>query len=84
MTGRQWGALLLVGLTACASSPRGPGFSPHPEEAQLDALRYELHVLTAGAVDTRPVRVDREDFQQALRHPALAVRASERPRDTAR
>jgi hypothetical protein len=55
-----------------------------PEEAERAALRYELHVLTAGAVDTRPVWVDREDFQQALRHPALTVRASERPRDTAR
>jgi hypothetical protein len=26
-----------------------------PEQAERAALRYELHVLTAGAVDTRPV-----------------------------
>ena len=84
MMGRQWGALLLVGLTACASSPRGPSFSPHPEEAHLDALRYELRVLTAGAVATQTVWVDSEDFQQAMRREALPVRASERPRDTAR
>ena len=84
MTGRQWGALLLVGLTACASSPRGQGFRSHPEEAELSALRYELHVLTAGAVDTQPVEVDRADFHHALRREALSVRASERPRDTAR
>ncbi|HLL06824.1 MAG TPA: hypothetical protein VK539_39990 [Myxococcaceae bacterium] len=84
MSGRQWGALLLIGLTACASSPRGPASSAYPEQAERAALRYELHVLTAGAVDTRPVRVEREEFMQALRHPALAVRASEQPRHTAR
>jgi len=84
MKGRQWGALLLVGLTACAGSARGPSSSPHPEEAHREALRYELRVLTAGAVATQPVRVDSADFQQALRREALPVRASERPRDTAR
>ena len=84
MTGRQWGALFLVGLTACASAPRGPVDSTDPDEARLAAIRYELRVLTASAVDTRPVRVEREEFQRALRHPSLAVRASERPRDTAR
>jgi hypothetical protein len=84
MNGRQWGATLLVWLTACASVPRVPAASTDPEEAQLAALRYELRVLTASAVDTKPVEVDAEDFQEAMKKVARHVRASERPRETAR
>jgi hypothetical protein len=84
MNGRQWGATLLVWLTACASSPRVSATSADPYEAELAAIRYELRVLTAGAVDTQPVKVDAEDFQEAMKTLALHVRASERPRETAR
>jgi hypothetical protein len=84
MNGRQWGATLLVWLTACASVPRVPATSIDPYEAELAAMRYELRVLTAGAVDTQPVEVDAEDFQEAMKTLALHVRASERPRETAR
>jgi hypothetical protein len=75
---------LLVGLTACASSPRGPAPHADPDEAERAALRYELRVLTAGAVRTKPVQVDSEDFQRKMRALALAVRPDDWSRDTAR
>ncbi|HLL03155.1 MAG TPA: hypothetical protein VK539_21415 [Myxococcaceae bacterium] len=84
MTGRQWGALLLVGLTACAGTPRGLATHPDDEEAELTALRYELRVLTAGAVDTAPVEVDAENFLEHMRALAPAVRPAGWSRDTAR
>jgi len=84
MTRRQWGALLLVGLTACASSPRGPATHTAPGEAELAALRYELHVLTAGAVDTEQVQVDAEDFLAHMRVLASEVRPAGWSRDSAR
>jgi len=84
MNGRQWGALWLVWLTACASTPRVPATSAGPAEAELAAIRYELRVLTAGAVDTAPVKVTAEDFQEAMRKVALHVPTSERPREAAR
>ena len=84
MNGRQWGALLLVWLTACTSTPRVPATSTDLDEAELAALRYELRVLTAGAVDTKPVEVDAEDFQEAMRKVSQHVPVSERPRVTAR
>jgi hypothetical protein len=84
MSGRRWGALLLVWLTACASTPRVLTTGTDPDKAELAALRYELRVLTASAVDTAPVEVDTEDFQEAMRKVALHVPVSERPRETAR
>jgi hypothetical protein len=84
MKRRAWGALFLVWLTACAGSPRGAATSTDPYEAELEAIRYELRVLTAGEVDTEPVEVDEEDFQKAMRVVARHVRASEQPRETAR
>ncbi len=66
MTRREWGALLLVLLTACAGSPRRAATSTDPSDAELEAIRYELRVLTAGAVDTEPVEIDEEDFQDAM------------------
>jgi len=84
MNGRQWGALVLVWVTACASVPRVPAAGMGTEEAPLAALRYELRVLTAGAVDTKPVEVDAEDFREAMRKVALQVTTSERPREAAR
>jgi hypothetical protein len=77
-------ALMLALLTACASTPRVQPERVDPDEAQLSAIRYELRVLTAGAVQTEPVEVDKEDFQEALRELAGEVRPSERPRETAR
>ncbi len=84
MTRRQWGALLLVGLTACAGTPRGPAIHTDSAEAELAALRYELHVLTAGAVDTEPVEVDAEDFLKHMRALAPSVRPAGWSRDSAR
>jgi hypothetical protein len=84
MNGRQWGALLLVWLTACASTSRVPTPSADPYEAELAAIRYELRVLTAGAVETQPVKVAEEDFREAMAQMARQVPVSERPRETAR
>jgi hypothetical protein len=84
MNGRQWGALFLLWLTACASAPRVPATSTNPDEAELAAIRYELRVLTAGAVATQPVEVAAEDFRKAMSKVALHVPVSERPRETAR
>jgi hypothetical protein len=84
MRGRQWGALLLAGLTACAGTPRGSAPSTDWDEAEGAALRYELRVLTAGAVDTRPVQVDREGFQEQMRALLPAVRPAGWSRDSAR
>ncbi len=58
--------------------------SADPYEAQLSALRYELRVLTAGAVQTEPVEVDAEDFQEKLRELIHEVPPSGHPRETAR
>ncbi|WP_224363641.1 SitA5 family polymorphic toxin [Hyalangium versicolor] len=84
MRRREWGALFLVWLTACAGSPQRSATSLDPYEAELKALRYELQVLTSGAVDTEPVEVDEDDFQGAASVLARHVPASERPRETAR
>jgi hypothetical protein len=84
MLGREWGALFLVLLTACAGSPRGVATSTDSYEAELEAIRYEMHVLTAGAVDTEPVEVEEEDLQEAMPVVARHVRASDRPRETVR
>jgi len=84
MSGRALGATVLVWLTACAGTPRGPATGTDPEEAELAALRYELHVLTAGAVDTEPVEVDAEEFLKHMRALAPAVRPAGWSRDSAR
>jgi hypothetical protein len=77
-------ALVLVLLTGCASTPHGVPRSANPYAVELTALRYELHVLTAGAVQTEPVEVDEADFQETLRGLAKQVRPSGQPRETAR
>jgi hypothetical protein len=84
MNGRKGGALFLVLLTACAGSPRRAATSTDPYEAELEAIRYELRVLTVGAVDTEPVEVEQEDFQEIMQVVARHVRVPERPRETAR
>jgi hypothetical protein len=84
MSGREWGALFLVWMTACAGVPRVAGTGVDPDEAELEAIRYEVRVLTAGGVETEPVEVEQEDFQEVMREVARHVRAPERPRETAR
>jgi len=84
MAGRQWSALWLVGLMACAGTPRGFATPTDPDEMERAALRYELRVLTAGAVDTEPVEVDAENFLEHMRALAPAVRPAGWSRDSAR
>jgi hypothetical protein len=84
MRGREWGALFLVWLTACAGAPRRVVAETDPYEAELDAIRYEVRVLTAGAVETEPVELDAEDFRKAMQVEARAVHGFERHRETAR
>jgi hypothetical protein len=84
MTGREWGALFLLWLTACAGAPRVAAPDNDPYEAELDAIRYELRVLIASTVDTEPVELDVKEFQEFLRRHAREVHPSEQPRETAR
>jgi hypothetical protein len=75
---------MLVLLTACASAPRLAPENADPYEVELGALRYELKVLTVGAVKTQPVKVSAEDFQKAMREWAREVHPSEGPKEAAR
>ncbi|MDY7232063.1 hypothetical protein [Hyalangium rubrum] len=80
---RQVGALLLAVLTACVSAQRGAAGSTDPYEAELAALRYEVRVLTAGAVHAEPLELDEGDFQSAMRELARNVQSSSRPSEAA-
>jgi hypothetical protein len=84
MTRREWGALFLAWLTACVGAPRRGAAETDPYEAELKAIRYEVRVLTAGAVETEPVEVDEEDFQKVMQVLARHVPASDRSRETVR
>jgi hypothetical protein len=81
---RRLNALVLVLLTACASAPRPVPESAELYEAELEAIRYELKVLTVGAVRTEPVKVSAADFRKALRERAREVRAPAQPEEAAR
>jgi hypothetical protein len=80
---RRLDALTLVLLTACATGPRSVPGSLDPYEAELDALRYEIKVLTVGSVDTEPVEVSTRDFRKAMREHAREVRPSEQLKEAA-
>ncbi len=83
MSSRQVGAVLLVLLTACASTPRAVFADADPYEAELVAARYELHVLTADSGQAEPVRVSTEDFGRAMRVLAQGIRPSQQSMETA-
>ena len=84
MAWREAGALWMVLLTACAGTRRVAPATVEPYEAELEATRYELHVLTAGTGPMEPVQVQTGDFQRAMRMLAPGLPASEQPRETAR
>ncbi|MFL5346782.1 MAG: hypothetical protein ACJ8AT_18530 [Hyalangium sp.] len=84
MRWKQAGALLMAVLTGCASTPRALYSQVDPYEAELAAMRYELHVLTANSGQSEPVEVSREDFQRAMRTIARTVRTAEPPMETGR
>ncbi|MFL5343880.1 MAG: hypothetical protein ACJ8AT_03770 [Hyalangium sp.] len=80
---RQVGAVVLMYLTACAGTPRALYPETDPAEAELAAVRYELHVLTADSGRSEPVEVNTEDFQRAMRVLAREFRPSAQPAETA-
>ncbi|HSP78049.1 MAG TPA: hypothetical protein VLQ93_05945, partial [Myxococcaceae bacterium] len=80
---RQAGALLLMLLTACASTTRFTSRDTAPDYT-ADTRWYELEVLEPGSVSTRPVQIGREEFQRALQRLARDVRLEDSPRETAR
>ncbi|MFL5344525.1 MAG: hypothetical protein ACJ8AT_07015 [Hyalangium sp.] len=80
---RQVGAVVLTYLMACAGTPRALYPETDPAEAELAAVRYELHVLTADSGPSEPVQVSTEDFQHAMRVLARDFRSSAQPAETA-
>ncbi|MFL5343173.1 MAG: hypothetical protein ACJ8AT_00160 [Hyalangium sp.] len=81
---RQLGAVLLIYLTACAGTPRALYPETDPAEAELAAVRYEFHMLTAESGRSEPVEVDTKDFQRAMRVLAREFRPPAQPAETAR
>lgn len=83
MAPRQAGALLLVLLTACASTnrfaPRGP-----PPDYTPNTRWYEVDVVEPGTVSTRPVPVGKAEFQRALQALARDIRLTAPPQEAAR
>ncbi|REG33192.1 hypothetical protein ATI61_104482 [Archangium gephyra] len=80
---RQAGALLLILLTACASTTcylpqdSAPDYTP-------DTRWYEVDDVEPGSGSTRPVAVDKEGFQRAFRQLARDVHRDAPPQETAR
>ncbi|HYO53860.1 hypothetical protein [Archangium sp.] len=83
MAPRQAGALLLILLTACASTTRylPQGTSP---DYTLETRWYEVEEVEPGGVATCPVPVDRGGFQRAVRQLAREVRWDAPPQEAAR
>jgi hypothetical protein len=63
---RQVGAVLLALLTACSGTPRVRTSSAEDGELGPEVARYELRVLSPGAVRLRPVELDEDAFTQAV------------------
>ncbi|MFY0526115.1 hypothetical protein ACN28I_24205 [Archangium gephyra] len=83
MAMRQAGALLMILLTACASTVRHVPRGTSPRET-ADTRWYEVVEVEPGAVATRPVEVGREEFQRAMRRLAREARWDVAPREAAR
>jgi hypothetical protein len=83
MVMRQAGALLLILLTACASTTRYLPRGPSPDYTP-DTRWYEVDDVEPGRGATRPVAVGREEFQRAFRQLAQDVRWDAPPQETAR
>ena len=79
----QVGALLLILLTACASTTRPLRRGPSPEYTP-DTRWYEVEDVEPGGVATRPVEVDRDGFQRAMRQLVREVRWEAPPQERAR
>ena len=79
----QTGALLLILLTACASTVRPVPRGPPPRET-ADTRWYEVVEVEPGGVATRPVEVGREEFQRAMRRLAREARWDVAPQEAAR
>jgi hypothetical protein len=80
---RRAGALLLMLLTACASTTRYVPSGPPPRET-ADTRWYEVVEVEPGGGATRPVEVGREEFQRAMRRLAREARWDVPPREAAR
>jgi hypothetical protein len=76
-----WALLVLVLQSACMRPATGFARSS-PKHPSL--LVYEVEVLELGAVATRPVPVDKADFQRALQRLAREGRWEGSPREAAR
>ncbi|WP_199243085.1 hypothetical protein [Vitiosangium sp. GDMCC 1.1324] len=83
MTFRQTGAVLLILLTACASTTR---YQPQgePPDYTANTQWYDVDDVEPGAVATCPVPVDKSEFQRAIRQLAREVRWDTPPQEAAR
>ena len=83
MARRQASALLLILLTACASTMR---YLPQeePPDYTPDTHWYELHDVEPDTVATYPVPVSKGEFQRAIQRLARDVRWDAPPREAAR
>ncbi len=84
MTLRQVGAVLMVLLTACGSTPRVSRSSADGGEGSPAAARYGLLVLSPRSTPVSPVEVDEDDFMEAVTRLAREARPVEMPREEAR
>jgi hypothetical protein len=86
MSWREVGALFLVWLTACTGTPPAmrAAQAGEPDEPQVAAARYELHVFAPDADAQEPVRISQADFQRAMRMLAPEWVPSSQPMDEAR
>ncbi|HZI14510.1 MAG TPA: hypothetical protein VE153_29350, partial [Myxococcus sp.] len=82
MTLRRVGAVLLALLTACGGGPVVRGAPV--EDGELEAVRYELRVVSARAVRAEPVEVDAEAFREAVARLAREAPREARPQEAAR
>ena len=78
MSWREVGALFLVWLTACAGTPPAMRSAQdgEPDEAQVAAARYDLHVFAPDSGAQQPVRIAQADFQRAMRMLAKSAPAA--------
>src|SRR5687767_5431304 len=79
----QFGALFMVLLTACSSTPQASWQTANDLEAGPGTSRYGLSVISPGDAPVGPVEVEVDDFSEAVTRLARGLRPDARPREAA-